>query len=245
MKKIGNVVLVFVIILLIAAVGFGGWYFVKKDKESSEKIAELENKIASSNDKKNEEITNNNDTTTAESDKTKEANEAIRKVLKDDSWINYNIRIVGDFVGENGIKIKKLANVNNIPSYFIAWDLDYDDGSGNGILGFVVTYDGTKVIVSKDPLNPYVDFGSENDVEVDTKNNYAVVSSTAEGDSVIYKIDGTEFKKIAKSVYNGDGMRFYDEDGKEISESQFEKYTNNLSKIDVELNDSNVDKYVK
>ena len=32
MKKLGNVILVLVIILLIVAVGFGGWYFVKKEK---------------------------------------------------------------------------------------------------------------------------------------------------------------------------------------------------------------------
>ncbi|MBR2744175.1 MAG: hypothetical protein IKE01_02615 [Clostridia bacterium] len=99
--------------------------------------------------------------------------------------------------------------------------------------------------MSKNPLNPYVDFGSENDVELDTKNNYAIVSSAAEGDSVIYKIEGTEFKRIAKSAYTGEKMKFYDEDGKEISESQFKKYTSNMSKIDIELNDSNVDKYVE
>ena len=77
------------------------------------------------------------------------------------------------------------------------------------------------------------------------KNNYAIVSSTAEGDSIIYKIEGTEFKKIAKSVYTGETMKFYDANEKEISESQFEKYTSNISRIDIELNDSNVDKYVK
>ena len=247
MKKLGNVILVLVIILLIVAVGFGGWYFVKKDKESSEKIAELENKIAGSNDKKDEEVAkkNDEDNDTDKSDKIAEANEAIRKALKDETWIFRNIKIVGDYVGENGIKFKKLADKNNVPSYFVAWNIDYEDGSGNGILGFIVTYDGEDVIVSKEPLNPYVDWGSENDVELDIKNNYAIVSSTAEGDSIIYKIEGKEFKKISKSVYTGETMKFYDANEKEISESQFEKYTSNISRIDIELNDSNVDKYVK
>ncbi|MBR2744176.1 MAG: uroporphyrinogen-III C-methyltransferase [Clostridia bacterium] len=90
MKKLGNVVLVLVIILLIAAIGVGGWYFVKKDKESSERIAKLENQIAGLSDKKDEEVTDknkdNNETGTTKSDKTAKANEAIKKALNKKSF---------------------------------------------------------------------------------------------------------------------------------------------------------------
>jgi len=45
MKKLTGVILVFIIILLLGAIGVGAYFFVKENNESSDKIAELKKEV--------------------------------------------------------------------------------------------------------------------------------------------------------------------------------------------------------
>lgn len=61
MKKLGKVILVLIILALIGAIGYGGYYLYSNNEESNKKIGELENKIATMEENKTvaENTTNN------------------------------------------------------------------------------------------------------------------------------------------------------------------------------------------
>lgn len=231
--------LTILLIVIIAALGTGVWFLWISPQKENNKTGELESKA----DKL--EVTESNDKTenTVSNSENKEASEAIKSALKDDQWMGEHIRTVGDIHGDNGVTFKRLEDINEMPAYLVIWNVTTDDG-GEGHLAYVVSYDGKNVIVSDQPLNAI-----RKTVEVNVEKNYVVTKEEAEGDTEVYSIEGTEFKKIAESVYNPESddeesSVIYYSNGKKIDSKQYEKYLSNLKEITTILNESNVDRYI-
>lgn len=236
MKKLGNVVVVLLIILLTAIVGFGGWYFVKRDRESSEKIEKLENQIANLNNKENNAVENNKDDN-SKNNKTEEANEAIRKALKDENWVAENISEKNVKLSDNetypaNIYIYKMGNDEETPVYIaVTRILD-------GFTVQVVTYKNGEVIVSKASVNGEYSF-----IKVNTKSNQIAIVNDPTNEGKIYQIIGSEFSVIGYNYENEQTYKngYYQLYGKEVSKNEYEKVINEME--EVEIYDNNVDNY--
>ncbi len=234
MKKVIVSVLV---VLLIMVVGLGGWYLFDSIQKEKNKNAELENRLIELKTISNVE------------NKKINANEEIKKVLKDDNWISNNIRKVNYSKGESVINFIKLSDIDGMPAYLIAWDYSDLDKNERGRLVYVVSYNGEKIVLSNKALNPFID--GMGILEVNTVKNYIVTTGDAEGDSSVYSIDKTEFNKIASATYNplsnnkNDSMEYFNGKGDKIDGTKYSEYLVDLEEVKMELTNNNIDKYVK
>ena len=94
MKKSTQIILILVTILFVAAVVFGGYALVGKINDANNEINSLKNQISNYENKENvntNESSNNVNSIPNSTDNSLDANEAIKKALKDESWIKKRI----------------------------------------------------------------------------------------------------------------------------------------------------------
>ncbi|MBQ3409708.1 MAG: hypothetical protein IJH12_11000 [Clostridia bacterium] len=207
--------------------------------------------------------TNITNTTKQNDDETKIANDAIKKALKDDTWIKNNVftkpmsesfSVYKSMYGNDWYSYAKesmvLAKIStgNVPMYIVgvvnpAASEDY----------YLVTYKDGNVIVNKIPHSDYA-FST-----FDLYNN--VVQSEADYGTEYYGFDNNDgYMLIAETHYdevqvddgNGNNTNTslnvtYKINNEIVSADTFKKFEEkyNFKKIETKLTDENIDKYVK
>lgn len=231
MKKAGQIILIIIIILLVAGIGYGGYFLFDKLNVANNEINDLKAQI--SNSTKSENALENNENVVENSSKdnntsknnsnsknSDEANEAIKKALKDKSWIKANVSI-----GEENDETYYFMKLNDKPEYIVRSKI-MDSSSA-----VVVSYKDGKVKASKEHA------GSDYcEVTVDSTNNIIKSENMSAGMLTYYKISNGEI--VEQDSYEPNENGEYGADQK-----KYDKY--NFEEIKTELTDSNIDKYVK
>ena len=247
--KILIVVLFLIIAGLVTFIVVDKSILTKRDEKS---INEENNTIIAENSNKSEgniilkEDNNNNsagsNTNTIKKSETDEANEAIRKALKDETWIENNI--ISDEDKEQGIQAKNLAREticfaklkSNTPMYIITCGVNWDQGKELSL----ITYENENVIVRHLLNKEYSSY------EVDlNKNIIAVIPSVAGGS--YYEIKDNKAVMFADIEGEVDYDEKYYYKNEECTKGEFEKKINmyDFKEITTKLTKENVYKYVK
>ena len=196
--------------------------------------------------KKQSENTQNNtdntkDTNNTSEDKTKVANEEIRKVLKDKDWLEKNVyyRFNNQENGGKKNMIVTFAKVHSIdgnPAYFI----DATERMVDSHSAYLITYKDGKVHVSK-PVS-----GEYSAITADLNRNIVAIENDPTGITSVYMVENGEFVEFAKADLNyEDDTLYYYVHGENVSYGRYKQYIENCVEIKTELTNENIDKYVK
>lgn len=223
MKKAGQIILIIIIILLVAGIGYGGYFLFDKLNVANNEINDLKTQISNSqksenNANTNENVVENNSNNDSDSKNSDEANEAIKKALKDKNWLKTNVSADEDHT-------YYFMKLNNKPEYIVRSQVM--DSS----IAVIVSYKDGKVKASKEHAG--VDYC---EVTVDSTNNIIKSENMSTGILTYYKISNGEI--IELDSYETDENGEYSADQK-----KYDKY--NFEEIKTKLTDSNIDKYVK
>lgn len=261
MKKSSKIILTIVIILIIAAVVGGVLLLFSNLKKSNNKINELQNQIVDlkegnkinneensnksieSNNAKNEEQTSNSNNT-ENKNSSDIANEAIREALKERRFLAKN-----NIDPDSEAKFVKIAD----NSYLIHVEYEPDE-SGSKSTYFFVTYKNGQVTLKKQFVHKYV-----YDVSIDFDNLIIKAEIAYKGfvKDIFGKVNNGEYSQIsdiekpANEEYENTVKYTINEN--EVSKAEYETESNKYNKYNfvsfeskaVELNDANIDKYVK
>lgn len=244
-----GIVLVFVIMIMLTGCEKADESVKTYDKEKDIETSEFakENNVNQSENSDNQNKNSNNQTAERnESNKVDEANEVIRKALKDISWLKNNIfkndsiykltygddytekkpvfaKISG---GDSTMYIIGIVNPSSTEDYFL---INYKDG---------------KVTCKEIPKGDY-------DSSTFDLNNNVVKTEGSVGGTKFYAYKDGEYVKIAEiiedvTVMTDDNMT-YEIDGKLVSPSEMNSFEKkyNFVEIKTELTNENIDKYVK
>ena len=257
MKKSTQIILILVTILFVAAVVFGGYALVGKINDANNEINSLKNQISNYENKENvntNESSNNVNSIPNSTDNSLDANEAIKKALKDESWIKKNIipvmfeqnDNVEELYNKHTFYFEKIENTE-IPTYIV-------EAKDSYILEVLVSYKDSKVTVSK----KYIEVSAiENaSANVDVQNKLVTeLPDSYDTKEKIYTIKNGEFEPVlnweAGAVENGVETRNYYYEGKKIESEEYDKkvdeYTKkyNFKEVSKKITNENVDKYVK
>ena len=220
-----NFVKYILVVILTAAVVAGVWFAIKlvakKDIKESESI---ENVVENTTN-----ITDDNNTKVANSNSYDEANVAIRKALKDKSWLKENEILLSDevlsgFPGLTAIyHIIKLNNIDGVPAYLVSSGFE-----GNNTYVHLVTYKNGSVIVSERSA------GSDyTEITVDVNKNIIKAENMSVGYLTYYKIEDND---IIQTDY-------YTDENLDEANQKYQDY--NFEEISIELTNENIDAYVK
>lgn len=223
-----------------------------KDNELSVNgvINEVENEIVNGQNNNTTNVTNTEVNNQQFVSKKDEANNAIRKALKDEGWLKENI--LPEYFKRDDESSKKFQentklyfgkghDIDEMPVYFVYVSCEMFRDL------HLVTYKDGKVITSA--LGVEETFGS---VRVDLNTN-AVITETIGTDefgntenSKTYKIEDYKFVEFAQlRVNENDGDIYSYVNGEFVSYGRYKMYSENCVKLETELNSQNVDKYVK
>lgn len=227
MTKSSKIIIALLVVILIAVLGVGGYliFFSDKKVENEETISnQVKNEnIVSENNTNNNNIKQEND---IENNGNKDANEAIKIALKDENWLKekgiYEIINDGDLTHKPTFSFIKINDINGNPAYLLQRSLM------DSAHTYVVTYKNNEVVV----FDTYA--GSDYSGEaVDIDKGIIEVENVSAGYLTYYKIGTNDLEEI-------------DAFEPEEYEKAKEKYKNyNFVSIDIEVNDANLDKYVK
>ena len=250
MKKIVYAVL---ITLIIVGVGIGGWFLYDSLQKEKNKTGDLENRLAKiesmtnlniensinkenivNNEIKNNEIQNDEDETKGDlGEYSYIANEAIKKCFSDTNWLNKNRS------SDNAKnKFIKISNINEGPAYIVDSDVN---GNHTVVLIF---YKDNKVQVKKKTVS-----NNHKTISVDAKNNILVLGNFRQ-----YLNDGESDDDISLNTITSEGFIEYGASGEvptlngdAISFGAFKSRTESINEesIVLDLNKSNIEKYVK
>lgn len=207
MKKSLKVLIVVLCLIILGLTGFIVWDKVIDNKKNGENT-NISNTISQNED----------------NDKTKMANEAIRNALKDQNWLKekgiYTEINDGVTTWKPEIYIIKIGDNNEMPVYLVkthVMDSAYTK---------IVTYKDGDIYVSKNSV------GSDYcDEDVDIEKNIVKATSISTGMVTIYKIQDSEFEKIAE---------YENED-----EANVKYPVESFQIINIKLTNDNIDLYVK
>ena len=152
MKKSTQIILILVTILFVAAVVFGGYALVGKINDANNEINSLKNQISNYENKENvntNESSNNVNSIPNSTDNSLDANEAIKKALKDESWIKKNIipvmfeqnDNVEELYNKHTFYFEKIENTE-IPTYIV-------EAKDSYILAVLVSYKDHMILKKK------------------------------------------------------------------------------------------------
>ncbi len=262
MKKSVKILIVVLCLIIVGLTGFIVWDKVinnKKDIDNTTNVTQ-NNAVTNSSESVSSANTNNTTNQNANNDETKIANDAIKKALKDDTWIKNNVftkpisESYKSMYGNDWYSYAKesmvLAKIStgNVPMYIVgvvnpAASEDY----------YLVTYKDGNVIVNEIPHSDYA-FST-----FDLYNN--VVKSEADYSTEYYGFDNNDgYMLIAETHYdevqvddgNGNNTNTslnvtYKINNEIVSADTFKKFEEkyNFKKIETKLTDENIDKYVK
>ena len=177
MKK---VIWAILIILIIVAIGVGGWFLWDSLQKEKNKTAELENRLEKVESLKDFNVENGNNSINNTSSKNNEissdddevsgdlgeyeiiSNNAIAKCLSDENWINNNISSSSN--AQN--KFIRISNINDSPAYVIDSNLN-----GNHTVALVF-YGNDGVDVKKKTVS-----NKHKSISVDTEANILVLGN--------------------------------------------------------------------
>ena len=223
------------------------------DKENE--VQQIINDAVSQVENEIENQSSDNTTTNETSDKIivaqkDEANEAIRKALKDEDWLKENILPnYFNYTGEDFKKwqdntkvyLGKGKDIEGIPVYYV-----YVTSEMFRDL-HLVTYKDGNVITSA--LGVKEKYGL---VRVDLNTNTVITETMGpddEGyteDSRTYMIENNEFVEFAQlRVNENDGDIYCYVNGENVSYGRYKMYSENAVKLETELTNENIDTYVK
>ncbi|MBP3708227.1 MAG: hypothetical protein J6J36_06445 [Clostridia bacterium] len=246
MKKSGKILVFILCLVIIALVTFIVVDKFAIEKNNNNTNTESNNamiKDSVDNGTKNEIVKNNEKTKNeivgdeTENNKTKIANEEIKKVLKDESWLKENVKFNNG--KEEELTFAKMKNINGNPAYLI---IAYDEASYNNNV-VLVTYENGKIVVCKQ----YMEMGA-GEVSVDLNKSIVCYTSDAEGEVEYYNIDNNKFVKFANTGYNADdGNIYYYVGGENVSYGRYNTLTEDINavKIETKLSNENIEKFVK
>ncbi len=190
--------------------------------------------------KKQSENTQNNTNNTSE-DKTKVANEEIRKVLKDKEWLEKNIYYIYNNEQNGGKKdmivtFAKVHSIDGNPAYF----MDVTERMVDSHSMYLVTYKDDKVHLSKSVSGEY------SVITADLNRNIVAIENDPTGITSVYKIENGEFVEFAKADLNyNDNTLYYYVNGENVSYGRYKTYIEDCVEITTKLTNENIDKYVK
>lgn len=184
---------------------------------------------------------NKNDTDNTSEDKTKVANEEIRKALKDKDWLEKNVYYIYNTEDNGGEKemivtFAKVHSIDGNPAYFI----DVTERMVDSHSVQLVTYKDGKVHVSK-PVS-----GEYSAITADLNKNIVAIENDPTGITSVYMVENGEFIEFAKADLNyEDNTLYYYVRGENVSYGRYKQYIENCVEIETKLTDENIDKYVK
>lgn len=249
MKK---VIWAILIILIIVAIGVGGWFLWDSLQKEKNKTAELENRLEKVESLKDFNVENGNNSTNNTSSKNNEissdddevsgdlgeyeiiSNNAIAKCLSDENWINNNISSSSN--AQN--KFIRISNINDSPAYVIDSNLN-----GNHTVALVF-YGNDGVEVKKKIVS-----NKHKSISVDTEANILVLGNLKK-----YLDEGDSDDDISLNLIDEKGFTEYGYsaevpvlDGQSVSYGAFKSRTESIKEqaIEIDLNKSNVEKYIK
>lgn len=252
MKKSVKILIVVLCLIVIGLVTF-----IVADKVINKKVEENtiaeENNIVNSVSNNTENISNE----TAEDNEVENnsenssnsvaaANEAIKKALKDQEWVKANL--LPDYFNETDEYSKGLQDITEM--YFAkihsidgnpAYIVNVEDTANAAPHVNLVTYKNGKVVVSENPIH-----GEYSILTADLNKNIISIMNDPTGITSVYKIENNEFVEFAKCDfnYNDNTMNYY-VNGENVSYDQYQSFIKDCVEIKTELNDENIDKYVK
>lgn len=191
--------------------------------------------------KENKTTENNNNNNTS----VNTANEAIRKALKDESWLKENVlpeyfKQSEDWAIENqkhtDTYFAKMASINGNPAYLVC-----SECASGSQYARVVTYKDGKVVASSKTVSGEYSF-----IKADLNKHIVTVTNEPTGITSVYRIEGTEFVKYAKADldYSNDTLYYYVNDEK-VSKEKYEAQIKDCVEVKTSLTNENIDKYVK
>lgn len=255
MKKSGKILIV---VLCLIILGLATFIVVDKlilTKKYDKSINEESNTIIADNRNKSEGNTllkedNNNNSANNEAkvnvvkkEQKDEANEAIRKLLKDENlllkkfmnivdetpgfaWVDEHD---GDENYEPELNFAKLNSINGSPAYVVEYESQL----------ILVTYKDGKVITSDDLI-----VGAQMDID-----KGIILSEGYQG--VVFEINEYGIVNILENKIDDDGIDLYYYKGKTCTKEEYYKYKSeyekkyNFTTIHTKLTNENIDKYVK
>ena len=225
MKKAGKIILIIIIILLVAGIGYGGYFLFDKLNVANNEINDLKTQIANYGEKEKSENTienNKSNENSSENNDEDKANDAIRKALKDKQWVRENC------VYSEEAKNLYFLKINDKPEYIISYPVDE---YGDSTYAVIIRYQNGKVRVSENIAG-----GDYSTVKINLENLMIRCENQSSGQLEYYIIANGDFmlldsyEPISSGEYGAD-------------QKKYNKY--NFEEIKTELTDSNIDKYVK
>lgn len=256
MKKSSIIILGIIIVLLIAVIGVGGLYIVKINQDSNKKIEDLESKIGEMKNEvqpsdKNQtenvlknEVINSDDTSVNNKN---EANQAIKKGLKDDSWLEKNIfekykNYYMEQYKENWLtktkentRFEKMKNIDGNPVYIVKHNVPWA-----GEHAWIIMYVNSSIKVIEVPTFDY------STVKVDVERNVILTEADATGEQRAFIIENGNTKQFAEAKLNkNDNVLYYYVNEQNVSYGKYKGYIEDCKDITIKLTDSNIDYYLK